>query len=174
MHQFSEERFIPKGGPNGGDGGKGGDVILEAHAQLSTLLDLSYPQQLRAPKDRTVKEKTKQEETERTSSFRFPQGLLSGTMKQEKSSRTWLWKASAMWPPREVEEAGKCRFATSTRRVLGSLNKGRGAKLLASLELKLLADVGLIGYPTLESQRSFPKSPQQDLRLRVIPSQPSP
>src|SRR5512136_430833 len=47
---FRRERFIPRGGPDGGDGGKGGDVILQADAQLLTLLDLSYPQEFRAPK----------------------------------------------------------------------------------------------------------------------------
>ncbi len=47
---FRRERYIPKGGPDGGDGGKGGDVIFLADAQLSTLLDFSYPQQFRASK----------------------------------------------------------------------------------------------------------------------------
>ena len=47
---FRRERFIPRGGPNGGDGGKGGDVILQTDAQLITLLDLTYPKQLRAQK----------------------------------------------------------------------------------------------------------------------------
>ena len=45
---FRREKFIPKGGPDGGDGGNGGDVVLQADAQISTLLDLTYPKQLRA------------------------------------------------------------------------------------------------------------------------------
>jgi GTP-binding protein len=47
---FRREKFIPRGGPNGGDGGKGGDVILQTDAQLTTLLDLTYPKPFCAKK----------------------------------------------------------------------------------------------------------------------------
>jgi hypothetical protein len=81
------------------------------------------------PKDPTAKEKIKQEETERTSSFRSPQGPLSGTAKQEKFSRIWSWKASAMWPPREVEGAGEMPgLPHPLIGLLGPLRKGKRGK----------------------------------------------
>ena len=45
---FRREKYVPRGGPSGGDGGDGGDVVLEVDPGLTTLLDLSYPQQLRS------------------------------------------------------------------------------------------------------------------------------
>jgi len=73
---FRRERFVPKGGPNGGDGGKGGDVFLLADAQLSTLLDLTYPQQFRAQRGTHGKGKDQAGKNGKDLIIRVPIGTL--------------------------------------------------------------------------------------------------
>lgn len=73
---FRRERFIPRGGPNGGDGGKGGDVILQTDAQLITLLDLTYPKQFRAQKGNHGKGKDQTGKSGEDLIIRVPVGTL--------------------------------------------------------------------------------------------------
>jgi len=73
---FRRERFIPRGGPNGGNGGKGGDVILQADAQLTTLLDLTYPKQLRAQRGNHGKGKDQTGKSGENLIIRIPVGTL--------------------------------------------------------------------------------------------------
>jgi len=148
---FRRERFIPKGGPNGGDGGKGGDVILEAHAQLSTLLDLSYPQQLRAPKGSHGKGKDQTGRNGEDLVISVPTGTL---VRDDETGE--ILQDLVMEGQRYVAAQGgrggrgNARFATSTRRVPRIAEQGEeGQDRRLRLELKLLADVGLIGYPNV-------------------------
>ena len=73
---FRREKFVPKGGPDGGDGGDGGDVILRADAQLSTLLDFTYPKQLRATRGTHGKGKNKTGRRGEDLVLRVPAGTL--------------------------------------------------------------------------------------------------
>ncbi len=99
---FRREKFIPKGGPNGGDGGKGGDVILQADAQLSTLLDLTYPKQFRATRGTHGKGKDQTGQRGRISSSGFRWGPLSGMTIPENSCRTSFSMARSSWRREEV------------------------------------------------------------------------
>ena len=73
---FRREKFIPRGGPNGGDGGKGGDIVLQADGQLSTLLDLTYPKQLRAMRGTHGKGKDQTGQGGTDLVIRVPEGTL--------------------------------------------------------------------------------------------------
>jgi GTP-binding protein len=148
---FRRERFIPKGGPNGGDGGKGGDVILEANAQLSTLLDLSYPQQFRAPKGTHGKGKDQTGRNGEDLVISVPTGTL---VRDDETGE--ILQDLVMEGQRYVAAKGgrggrgNARFATSTQRAPRTAEKGEeGQNCWLRLELKLLADVGLIGYPNV-------------------------
>ena len=148
---FRRERFIPRGGPNGGDGGKGGDVILQADAQLATLLDLTYPQQCRAQRGAHGKGKDQTGRKGEDLIIRVPVGTLvrddqSGEVLQD------LLFDDQRFVAAEGGRGGRgnARFATATLRAPRHAEKGEeGQQRWLRLELKLLADIGLIGYPNV-------------------------
>lgn len=146
---FRRERYVPKGGPDGGDGGKGGDVILQADSQLSTLLDLSYPKQFRARKGSHGKGKDQTGKNGEDLIIRVPVGTLvlddeSGEVLQDLLFDGQQFIAAAGGRGGR----GNARFATSTHRTPRHAEKGqKGEERWLRLDLKLLADVGLIGFP---------------------------
>ena len=148
---FRREKFIPRGGPNGGDGGKGGDVILQADAQLTTLLDLTYPKQYRAQKGSHGKGKDQTGKNGEDLTIRLPSGTLVRNDQTAELLQDFLFDGQQF----VVAEGGRggrgnARFATSTLRAPRRAEKGeKGQECWLRLELKLLADVGLIGYPNV-------------------------
>ena len=148
---FRRERFVPRGGPDGGDGGKGGDVILRADAQLATLLDLTYPQQFRSQKGTHGKGKNKTGRNGEDLIIRVP----AGTLVRDDQSREVL--QDLLFDGQQFVAAaggrggrGNARFATATLRAPRRAEKGeKGEQHWLRLELKLLADVGLLGFPNV-------------------------
>jgi GTPase len=146
---FRREKFVPRGGPNGGDGGKGGDVILKASPHLSTLLDLKYQQQYiarRAPhgqgKDRHGKN---------SPDVMIPVPI--GTLVREAETQEILADLVEEGQTIVVAKGGRggrgnAHFATPTRQAPAFAEEGeKGEECWLLLELKLLADVGLVGLP---------------------------
>jgi len=148
---FRREKFIPRGGPNGGDGGKGGDVILQADGQLTTLLDLTYPKQLRAPKGSHGKGKDQTGKNGEDLIIRVPAGTLVRDDQTEEVLQDLLFDGQRFVAAEGGRGGrGNARFATSTLRAPRRAGKGeKGLERHLRLELKLLADVGLIGYPNV-------------------------
>ncbi len=148
---FRREKFIPRGGPNGGDGGKGGDVILQADAQLTTLLDLTYPRQFRAPKGSHGKGKDQTGKDGKDLVIRVPVGTLIRDDQTDEVLQDFLFDAQRFVAAEGGRGGrGNARFATSTHRAPRRAEKGeKGVERALRLELKLLADVGLIGYPNV-------------------------
>src|SRR4030042_138032 len=146
---FRRERFVPRGGPNGGDGGKGGDVILQADAQLSTLLDLTYPKQFLAQKGTHGKGKDQAGRNGEDLIIRFPVGTLVRDDQVGEVLQDLLFDGQRCVVARGGRGGrGNARFATATNRAPRHAEKGeKGEEFWLRLELKLLADVGLIGYP---------------------------
>lgn len=148
---FRRERFVPKGGPDGGDGGKGGDVILQADAQLSTLLDFAYPKQFRAQKGNHGKGKDQTGRNGKDLIIRVPVGTLVRDDRTGEILQDLLFDGQqfvvAKGGPRG---RGNARFATATQRAPRRAEKGKkGEECWLRFELKLLADVGIIGYPNV-------------------------
>ncbi len=148
---FRRERFVPRGGPNGGDGGTGGDVILQADGQLSTLLDLTYPKQLRAPKGTHGKGKEKTGRDGEDLIIRVPAGTLVRDDETGEVMEDLLFEGKRFIAAHGGRGGkGNARFATATNRAPRRAEKGeKGEERWLRLELKLLADVGLIGYPNV-------------------------
>ncbi|MGB9628339.1 MAG: GTPase ObgE [Thermodesulfobacteriota bacterium] len=148
---FRREKFIPRGGPDGGDGGKGGDVILQADAQLSTLLDLTYPQSFRAQKGSHGKGKDQTGKNGKDLIIRVPAGTLVRDGETGEILQDLLFNGQRFVAAQGGRGGrGNARFATPTHRTPRHAEKGeKGQQRLLRLELKLLADVGLIGYPNV-------------------------
>jgi GTP-binding protein len=148
---FRRERYVPRGGPDGGDGGKGGDVILQADVQLSTLLDLTYPKQFRAPKGTHGKGKNQTGRDGENLIIRVPVGTLVRDDESEEVLQDLLFDGQRFLAAEGGRGGrGNARFATATLRAPRCAEKGeKGQERYLRLELKLIADVGLIGYPNV-------------------------
>ncbi len=148
---FRREKFVPRGGPNGGNGGKGGDVILQADAQLTTLLDLTYPKPFRAKKGTHGKGKDQTGKNGKDLIIRVPTGTLVRDDQTEELLQDLLFDGQRFIAAEGGRGGrGNARFATPTMRAPRHAEKGEtGQERTLRLELKLLADVGLIGYPNV-------------------------
>lgn len=146
---FRREKFVPKGGPNGGDGGRGGHVIFKATREVNTLLDIKYQQQYRAENGRHGMGKDKHGRKGKDLFIPVPVGTLikdaeSGEILNDltKESQEFMAVKSGRGGQ------GNARFKTSTRQAPRFAQPGEpGEEKTLRLELKLLADVGLIGLP---------------------------
>jgi len=146
---FRREKFIPKGGPDGGDGGKGGSVYFVVDEALSTLLDYRYLHHYRAQNGAPGKGKTMHGKKGEPLELKVP----PGTLIYNAESDELLADLTTVGEPYLLLAGGQggrgnARFATSTNRAPRHAQPGiPGEALSLRLELKLLADVGLVGLP---------------------------
>ncbi|HNV68363.1 MAG TPA: GTPase ObgE [Candidatus Ozemobacteraceae bacterium] len=149
MVAFRREKFVPFGGPSGGDGGRGGDVILEATRELNTLYDLSFRREYEAdsggkggPKDKTGFDAA-------------PLTVLvpAGTLVYDEETGELLCDLDAVGKKFLAAKGGRggrgnAKFVSSVRRAPRFAEKGEPLQTRRlRLALKLLADVGLVGLP---------------------------
>jgi GTP-binding protein len=146
---FRREKFVPKGGPDGGDGGRGGDVILKVNPGLRTLLDFRYKRDYKAENGRSGEGSNRTGRSGDSLVIYMPPGT---TVYREDSG---AFLGDLVDPDQELIVArggkpgrGNARFATSTNRAPRKWEKGiPGEELTIRLELKLIADIGLVGAP---------------------------
>jgi GTP-binding protein len=146
---FRREKFVPRGGPDGGDGGAGGSVWLEADRALATLLDYHYRRHYAAARGTHGKGGGKHGASGADLVLRVP----VGTVVSDRDTGTVLGDLAAHGARVLVVRGprggrGNARFATPTNRAPRRAELGRpGEGRWIHLELKLLADVGVIGFP---------------------------
>ncbi|HWP66213.1 MAG TPA: GTPase ObgE [Candidatus Limnocylindria bacterium] len=148
---FRREKYVPRGGPSGGDGGDGGDVVLTVDPGLSTLLDLSYPQTWRAGHGEPGRGKDQYGARGADLEVRVP----AGTLVYDADDGTLLADLRARGERAVVAKGGRGgrgnkHFATSTNRAPRRAEPGQpGERRRLRLELRLLADAGLLGMPNV-------------------------
>ena len=148
---FRREKFIPLGGPDGGDGGKGGDVIIEASPNLSTLLDLRQHPHQKAGRGRNGMGKDRHGAYGEDLKMLLP----VGTVIRDAETDEVLADLTEPGTPVVLLKGGRggqgnARFATSTNKAPKFAQPGEeGEERWLRLELKLMADVGLLGFPSV-------------------------
>lgn len=144
---FRHEIYIDKGGPDGGDGGKGGDVIFQATKNLNTLLDFRYKPELKAKPGANGAKQNKAGKSGEALIVKVPMGTL---VKRDGKVIADLTEDDEKVVIARGGDGGfgNAHFKSSTRQTPKIAELGeQGDTFEAELELKLLADVGLIGFP---------------------------
>ena len=164
---FRREKFVPDGGPNGGDGGRGGDVVLVADTNISTLLDLKSAKRIRAANGENGGTYKKKGASGADVEVRVPVGTLvfdlgPGDLEDVGASENLDGATDESQALVDLTKAGQriviarggqgglgnARFKTSTRQAPDFATPGKaGQHRRIRLSLKLLADVGLVGFP---------------------------
>lgn len=146
---FRREKYVPHGGPNGGDGGRGGDVVLVVNRNLNTLLSLHNRALVTAERGRHGQGSNKTGASGASVTIDIP----PGTVVRDSSSGEIL--GDLCEPDQRLVVAaggrggrGNARFATATNRTPRRAEEGRpGEERVLDFELKLIADLGLVGFP---------------------------
>nr|WP_092068675.1 GTPase ObgE [Dendrosporobacter quercicolus]NSL47185.1 GTPase ObgE [Dendrosporobacter quercicolus DSM 1736]SDL79643.1 GTP-binding protein [Dendrosporobacter quercicolus] len=151
MSSFRREKFVPKGGPSGGDGGRGGDVILVVDENLNTLIDFRYKRKYTAPNGVNGQTKNMHGAAAPPLYIKVPPGTL---VKDEETGEI-IADLTTAGQQAVVGKGGRggrgnARFVNSVHRAPTFAEQGEpGDSRTLQLELKLLADVGLVGYPSV-------------------------
>ena len=162
---FRREKFVSMGGPNGGDGGRGGDVVLVADTNTGTLLDFKGARKIKAARGENGGGSDKKGASGETVEVRVPVGTLVFDADDETAEAAGVEQANDLDPANALADLtepgqrfvaarggrgglGNARFKTSTRQAPDFATPGKpGESRRLRLSLKLMADVGLLGFP---------------------------
>ena len=153
---FRREAFVPKGGPDGGDGGRGGSVIIEADPQLSSLIDYRYKHHFRAERGTHGQGARRHGRDGEDLVLRVPVGTVVREL--DPATQTPAYDIADLTQPGErvvvapggAGGRGNIHFVTSVRRAPAFAEKGEPAREhWIELEMKLMADAALVGMPSV-------------------------
>ena len=146
---FRREKYVPRGGPDGGDGGRGSNIVLRGNSNMNTLLDLRYKKYVKAPHGASGSGSNKSGKDGDPIVFEVP----LGTVAYEFETRRRLGEIMEEGEEVIVAHGGKgghgnAYFKTDVNQTPRYAQPGEpGEEIIVEIELKLIADVGLVGYP---------------------------
>lgn len=148
---FRREKFIPQGGPSGGDGGRGGNVIFLVDTGMTTLRDFRYKRHYKADNGEKGQSKNMHGHAAEDTVVYVPPGTVIRDADTGDLIADMIDHAQAVVIAKGGRGGrGNARFVSSVNRIPRFAEKGEpGQELWINLELKLLADVGLIGFPSV-------------------------
>lgn len=145
---FRHEKFIDKGGPDGGDGGKGGDVIFEASRNQNTLASFRYQREVKADPGQAGSKRRKHGRSGKSHIVAVPVGTVITDKNGIQLADLAHDGDKAVIAKGGNGGFGNAHFVSSTRQAPKVAEKGEeGEEITVTLELKMIADVGLIGLP---------------------------
>ena len=145
---FRHEKFIDKGGPDGGDGGDGGDIILKASRNQNTLASFRYQKLLKAESGAPGSKRRKHGKSGKDLEVAVPIGTVVNTLDGEVLADLTEDGQTAVIARGGKGGFGNAHFISSTRQAPKVAEQGeRGDEVEAQLELKMIADVGIVGLP---------------------------
>jgi len=149
ISSFRREKYVPHGGPNGGDGSNGGNVIFEASHRATTLLDLKYLRHYEAKNGRPGEPSNKHGRNGADVTVTVPVGTIIKDHETNDILADLIEDGQTIVIARGGKGGrGNARFTSSTNRAPRKFEPGMsGEQFTLDLELKLLADVGLVGFP---------------------------
>ncbi|MDO5396934.1 MAG: GTPase ObgE [bacterium] len=164
---FRREKYIAAGGPDGGDGGKGGNVVFKVDTSMTTLMDFKYKRKYTAPNGENGVGKRQRGKSGEDVVLNVPQGTI---IRDYKSGRII---ADMSEPEKEIIIAkggnggwGNAHFATAVRQTPNFAKNGqKGDEREITLELKLLADVGLAGFPNVGKSTLLSRTTKADPKI---------
>ncbi|MBZ5572454.1 MAG: GTPase ObgE [Acidobacteriia bacterium] len=148
---FRREKFVPRGGPSGGDGGAGGDVVMESSERHNTLVHFRFNPEYKAQRGRHGEGSNKTGRDGEGVLLKVPVGTIVYDAETGEKVHDFSHPDEKIVVARGGRGGrGNARFATSVHQAPREHEEGRpGEERVFRLELKLLADVGLVGYPNV-------------------------
>ncbi len=146
---FRREKYVPRGGPNGGDGGKGGDVIIRAASRISSLSEFSFKRHFKAQRGAHGRGKQQSGKQGKNAIIEVPRGTLVTETESGRVIKDLLHEGESVVVAAGGRGGlGNRHFASARNRTPRYAQEGESGQIRhLKLELKILADVGIIGLP---------------------------